>query len=369
MSKMPWFRYYSETSHDKKIDLISEESDLHFLIVHGVWSILLCLANDSPIRGSLYITKNKPFRDSFLAEDLHLSIEDTKKIIECFIEYDMLEIDENSAYKISNWDTRQFQSDNSNERVEKYRNKRKESGLSVAPSYDTKEVCNRYGNACVYCGSSINLVVDHAYPITLGGTDDPDNLVCACKGCNSGKSGRTPEQAGYKFINPIAEDNYKKYLSQNVTVTEAEEVTVTSVSASASLYDSAFVYNELSLKNKIEEFAKLPIPQSPLQANKHPLIALFMAGSDYMPPEKEYKNIIDTFSLIKGRYKDHNEIVDDIKKYSIAWTSRNNKNGEKYKISNLVWFYEWFLNDSIPNKKPYNRHSLDNMIIDNVEQP
>jgi hypothetical protein len=53
------------------------------------------------------------------------------------------------------------------------------------------EVLRRDNHACRYCGASApeaKLTVDHVVPVTLGGTDDPSNLVTACEPCNSGKS-------------------------------------------------------------------------------------------------------------------------------------------------------------------------------------
>lgn len=43
---------------------------------------------------------------------------------------------------------------------------------------------------CRYCGRGprqVELEVDHVYPKSRGGTDDPDNLVTACFDCNRGK--------------------------------------------------------------------------------------------------------------------------------------------------------------------------------------
>lgn len=48
--------------------------------------------------------------------------------------------------------------------------------------------------ACVYCGSTVHLTVDHVVPRSKGGGHTLDNLVAACKQCNSSKSNRTPEQ-------------------------------------------------------------------------------------------------------------------------------------------------------------------------------
>ena len=48
---------------------------------------------------------------------------------------------------------------------------------------------------CAYCGSDLSRTpvrlrhTDHVLPISLGGTDDPANLVLACSRCNSGRAG------------------------------------------------------------------------------------------------------------------------------------------------------------------------------------
>lgn len=59
------------------------------------------------------------------------------------------------------------------------------------------EILRRDNHACRYCGASApeaKLTVDHVVPVTLGGTDEPSNLVAACADCNSGKSA-TPADA------------------------------------------------------------------------------------------------------------------------------------------------------------------------------
>jgi HNH endonuclease len=58
------------------------------------------------------------------------------------------------------------------------------------------EILSRDQFACRYCGSRAPdavLVVDHVTPRALGGTDDPTNLVAACRDCNSGKSSVSPD--------------------------------------------------------------------------------------------------------------------------------------------------------------------------------
>jgi 5-methylcytosine-specific restriction endonuclease McrA len=62
---------------------------------------------------------------------------------------------------------------------------------------------------CAYCGikpgkvhpvtkvrvTQEYLTLDHIHPKSKGGTTSPDNLVTACKPCNSRKDNRTPEEA------------------------------------------------------------------------------------------------------------------------------------------------------------------------------
>lgn len=109
------------------------------------------------------------------------------------------------------------------------------------------------------------------------------------------------------------------------------------------------------VKKRIEEWAALPIPKSPKEADGHPLLKLFREATDFMPGSKEYKLVIDTFLLLKSDYETLDELSLDIKKYSTAWTSRKTKAGKHYPINNLVWFYEWFLNNLIPD---YNDGSI-----------
>lgn len=53
------------------------------------------------------------------------------------------------------------------------------------------EILRRDSHACRYCGGvapDVILHIDHVIPVALGGSDDPSNLVAACKDCNAGKA-------------------------------------------------------------------------------------------------------------------------------------------------------------------------------------
>lgn len=68
------------------------------------------------------------------------------------------------------------------------------------------EVLRRDNHACRYCGRSapeVALTVDHVVPVALGGSDDPTNLVAACRDCNAGKSASSPDA---QIVDDIAAD-------------------------------------------------------------------------------------------------------------------------------------------------------------------
>jgi len=48
----------------------------------------------------------------------------------------------------------------------------------------------RDGFACLRCGSVDDLSIDHIFPWSLGGSDEPDNLQTLCLRCNRAKSDR-----------------------------------------------------------------------------------------------------------------------------------------------------------------------------------
>lgn len=65
--------------------------------------------------------------------------------------------------------------------------------MKVRPLYPRERfaILKRDNFACRYCGAKapdVKLHVDHVHPRSLGGTNDPSNLVTACEDCNMGKS-------------------------------------------------------------------------------------------------------------------------------------------------------------------------------------
>lgn len=58
-----------------------------------------------------------------------------------------------------------------------------------------QNIFKRDSHKCQYCGSSKDLTLDHVLPKSRGGRTSWDNLITACKLCNSKKGDSTPEEA------------------------------------------------------------------------------------------------------------------------------------------------------------------------------
>ena len=59
-----------------------------------------------------------------------------------------------------------------------------------------KNILRRDAHKCQYCGrSDLTLTVDHVHPVSRGGEETWENLVCACVRCNNRKGDRTPDEA------------------------------------------------------------------------------------------------------------------------------------------------------------------------------
>ncbi|MSV32289.1 MAG: HNH endonuclease [Bryobacterales bacterium] len=59
--------------------------------------------------------------------------------------------------------------------------------MNVGPLADDERLKMILPQACCYCGSGEHLSVDHLIPTKRGGANTGDNLVWACRTCNSSK--------------------------------------------------------------------------------------------------------------------------------------------------------------------------------------
>lgn len=86
------------------------------------------------------------------------------------------------------------------------------------------EVLRRDNFTCRYCrGTEGQLTVDHVTPVALGGTDDPSNLVAACRDCNSGKASTGPNES---TVADVSDDELRwaAALAKAAEITDAKAV-------------------------------------------------------------------------------------------------------------------------------------------------
>ena len=63
----------------------------------------------------------------------------------------------------------------------------KEGTMNMRTIFDDEKIKIQTGQVCNYCGSTEKLALDHIFPEKYGGKDDAENLIFACKSCNSSK--------------------------------------------------------------------------------------------------------------------------------------------------------------------------------------
>ena len=77
------------------------------------------------------------------------------------------------------------------EELRELRNKRRARSIRGSVR---KDVMKRDNYQCQYCGSNQNLVIDHIFPFSRGGSNDADNLQVLCNDCNSSKGASIPDE-------------------------------------------------------------------------------------------------------------------------------------------------------------------------------
>lgn len=83
------------------------------------------------------------------------------------------------------------------------------------PPLNNTTLFARDAHMCMYCGGRFDdhmLSRDHVTPLSMGGSDDWNNVVAACKRCNNHKAGRTPEQAGLALLAVPFTPNHAEYV-------------------------------------------------------------------------------------------------------------------------------------------------------------
>ncbi|MBI2994926.1 MAG: HNH endonuclease [Gammaproteobacteria bacterium] len=84
------------------------------------------------------------------------------------------------------------------------------------PPLTNRELFLRDAHLCMYCGGEFpenNLTRDHVIPMSRGGKDRWSNVVTACRGCNTRKGNRVPEESRMQLLAIPYVPNWAEYLA------------------------------------------------------------------------------------------------------------------------------------------------------------
>lgn len=87
--------------------------------------------------------------------------------------------------------------------AQKHRRRARKYSVAIEP-VDVTAIYELYNHTCIYCGAAENLTIDHVVSLAIGGTHCEDNLVVACRGCNSSKGAKSLENWLYTQPNTRA---------------------------------------------------------------------------------------------------------------------------------------------------------------------
>lgn len=138
MNNLPWFRYYSEALHDGKIARAAHLTGQPKALVIGVWTTLLCLANNSPQRGCLKMSDTFWYDEQDLAAETGIEAPALRQLLQVFQDLNMV-APTAGGYALPNWEKRQRPQSMSTERVRRHRQRQadgrdEETGSSDAAS-------------------------------------------------------------------------------------------------------------------------------------------------------------------------------------------------------------------------------------------
>jgi len=121
---LPWFKVWHEMKGDMKFSRIARELNLDFISIAGAWTLILCAAAASPIRGSLHITSGEAYNLEDVSALLRTPNDLTNKLVNAFMEKDMLTLEGNGTLTVTNFEKRQESADpTAKDRMKKWRSR------------------------------------------------------------------------------------------------------------------------------------------------------------------------------------------------------------------------------------------------------
>ena len=122
------------------------------------------------------------------------------------------------------------------------------------PPLTNRALFRRDQNVCLYCGQSfqdIQLSRDHVCPISRGGRDSWENVVTACRRCNTRKGNALLSEIGMELMALPYQPNHAEYLA----LTHSGRI----------LGDQmAFLQRQFSSNSRMLQYDRLPLDQSRL---------------------------------------------------------------------------------------------------------
>ena len=222
MADVKWIKIVTNIFDDEKILLIESLPEADSIIV--IWFKLLTLAGKQNNSGVFMLNDRMPYTDEMFATIFRRKKATVQMALKTFEEFGMIEV-VNDAVTIPNWSRHQTldQIESRNEYMKnymrKYREKQKElaSGNKVAqgglPLSEWKDTIDYFDNECAYCGKkNTELEQDHIVPVSTSGRYSKDNIVPACRHCNSSKSNKDMEE-WYRKQKFFSEDRLEKIKS------------------------------------------------------------------------------------------------------------------------------------------------------------
>ncbi|MFQ5834566.1 MAG: HNH endonuclease, partial [bacterium] len=85
--------------------------------------------------------------------------------------------------------------------------------------FTRKNIYKRDENICQYCGKKFkpqDLNLDHVVPLSRGGKDSWDNVVCSCVSCNLRKGNRTLAEAEMSLIRTPKRPHWRSFVKYSL---------------------------------------------------------------------------------------------------------------------------------------------------------
>lgn len=105
MSEVKWIKLSTSMFDDEKIKLIEQMPDADTILI--IWIKLLAQAGKTNSSGYIFLSENIPYTEEMLATIFNRPLNTVRMALETFRQFGMIEIDDQSFIKISNWEKHQ----------------------------------------------------------------------------------------------------------------------------------------------------------------------------------------------------------------------------------------------------------------------